>query len=167
LRINPSIRLALAAAVLTPALAACGSSAKKSGTTGSAATTPAATATQATTISKAPAKPSKHPRITAASQAQTAGILNLAAGPGTALRFNESALKVRAGSVTLVMTNLFTSKLPHGIAVKGNGIDKDGAVVKPGKSSTLKLTLKPGRYVFYCNYDHHEQSGMKGTLVVS
>ena len=64
------------------------------------------------------------------------------------------------------MTNPKTTGKQHGIAVKGNGVDKDGAVVAPGATSTITVTLKPGRYHFYCPFDGHAKAGMKGVLTV-
>jgi len=31
----------------------------------------------------------------------------------------------------------------------------------------VSVTLKPGKYVFYCNVPGHRQGGMQGTLTVS
>ena len=36
-----------------------------------------------------------------------------------------------------------------------------------GGSKTLTLTLKPGKYTFYCTVPGHRQAGMEGTLNVS
>jgi uncharacterized cupredoxin-like copper-binding protein len=38
--------------------------------------------------------------------------------------------------------------------------------VNPGKTSTMTLTLKAGKYTFYCPVPGHRQLGMKGTLTV-
>jgi uncharacterized cupredoxin-like copper-binding protein len=76
-------------------------------------------------------------------------------------------LKAKAGQATLVMTNPKTSGLPHGIAIEGQGLDKDGVTVQPGGVSRVTVTLKPGKYTYYCPVDSHKQKGMKGTLVVS
>ena len=99
--------------------------------------------------------------------ASGASRLSLQADPHGKIRFNKKTLTAKAGTVTIVMTNPKTSGLHHGIAVEGNGVDKDGKIVAPGKSSTLTLNLKKGRYTFYCNNDGHEHLGMKGTLIVN
>jgi uncharacterized cupredoxin-like copper-binding protein len=54
----------------------------------------------------------------------------------------------------------------HGIAVEGNGVDKDGSIVQPGGQSQVVVTLKPGKYTFYCPVPGHRQAGMVGTLTV-
>jgi uncharacterized cupredoxin-like copper-binding protein len=82
------------------------------------------------------------------------------------LYFKKKQLHAKAGTVTVTVANPKTSGKPHGIAIEGNGVDKDGKVVAPGGKSTVTLKLKPGKYSFYCPVPGHEQAGMKGTLVV-
>jgi uncharacterized cupredoxin-like copper-binding protein len=100
----------------------------------------------------------------AAGPAQTVG---LEADEDGGLYFKPTKLKAKAGSVRLVMRNPSSSGIQHGIAVEGKGVDKDGPVVAPGKTSTLTVALKPGKYEFYCPFDAHKQKGMKGALTVS
>jgi uncharacterized cupredoxin-like copper-binding protein len=38
--------------------------------------------------------------------------------------------------------------------------------VQPGKTSTLTVNLKPGKYEYYCPFDSHKAAGMTGTLTV-
>jgi uncharacterized cupredoxin-like copper-binding protein len=64
------------------------------------------------------------------------------------------------------MSNPGSSGTQHGIAIEGNGVDKDGPIVAPGKSSTLSVTLKPGIYTYYCPFDGHKAQGMTGKLTV-
>ena len=82
----------------------------------------------------------------------------------TKLRFNKHRLVVRHGKVTIIMKN--PSSLPHAIAVEGHGVDKDGKTVHKGGTSRVTVTLKKGKYSFYCPVDGHEAAGMKGTLIV-
>src|SRR4051794_32442377 len=84
----------------------------------------------------------------------------------SALRFTKKTLTVSHGKVTIVMHNVAGSHYKHGIAVEGHGVDKDGKIVKPGKSSTLTLSLKKGTYEFYCPVKGHKAAGMEGKLVV-
>jgi uncharacterized cupredoxin-like copper-binding protein len=90
--------------------------------------------------------------------------LSLAADPGGALKFDKSSLSAKAGTVTITMDN--PSSVPHGVAVKGNGANKVGQIVQKGGKSTISVTLKSGKYEFYCPVPGHEQAGMKGTLTV-
>jgi uncharacterized cupredoxin-like copper-binding protein len=93
--------------------------------------------------------------------------VSLEADEDGGLYFKTKKLSAKAGSVKLVMRNPSSSGIQHGIAVEGNGVDQDGPVVAPGKTSTLTVTLKPGKYEFYCPFDAHKQKGMKGTLNVT
>ena len=132
--------------------AGCGSSKKKS-SAGAPSTSPSNAPYGQTT----PSKPT------------TAGgsKVKLKADPDGSLYFEpKGAQKAKAGTVTLVMTNPATTKKMHGIAIEGNGIDKTGQIVSPGSTSTLPVSLKPGKYTFYCPVDGHRQKGMHGTLVV-
>jgi len=81
------------------------------------------------------------------------------------LAYNVKTLKAKAGKVTMVMKN--PSFLTHDIAIKGNGVKVKGKVVGHGGTSTVTVTLKPGKYEFYCTVPGHEAAGMKGTLIVT
>ena len=74
--------------------------------------------------------------------------LKLSANTSGQLKFNTKTLKGKAGKVTITMSN--PSSLPHAIAVEGKGVDKDGKVVRKGGTSTITVTLKKGKYTFYC-----------------
>ena len=91
--------------------------------------------------------------------------LKLSADKGGKLKFNKKKLTATHGKVTILMKN--PSGLPHGIAVEGHGVDKDGKTVQQGGTSKLTVTLKKGTYEFYCPVDGHKAAGMKGTLTVS
>ena len=85
---------------------------------------------------------------------------------GTNFRFSKKTLTVTHGRVTIRMHNAAGNAYKHGIAVEGHGVDKDGKVVKPGKTSVLTLRLKKGTYEFYCPVKGHKAAGMEGKLVV-
>ena len=138
-----------AAACAALVVAGCGSSNKKS------ESTQASTQTTTATIQNEP---------TGGASAQGGKLIQLSADPSGQLKFDKTTLSAKAGKVTLDMAN--PSDVPHAIAVKGNGIDKDGKVAQKGGDSEITVSLKPGTYEFYCPVDQHEQSGMKGTLTV-
>jgi uncharacterized cupredoxin-like copper-binding protein len=93
--------------------------------------------------------------------------LKLEADGDGGLYFEQRKLKAKAGAVSLVMENPSGSGKPHGIAIEGKGVDKDGQIVQPGSKSTLTITLKPGTYEYYCPVPGHKAAGMKGKLTVS
>ena len=80
------------------------------------------------------------------------------------LKFNTNKLSAKAGKVTITMTN--PSPLQHDIAIKG-GVSAKGNIVGQGGKSVVTVTLKPGKYTFYCSVDGHEAAGMNGELDVS
>jgi uncharacterized cupredoxin-like copper-binding protein len=92
--------------------------------------------------------------------------LSLKANPNGELTFNRKKLSASAGKVTIVMKNPSSSMTKHGIGIEGKGVDKDGKVVRPGKRSSITVTLKPGKYEYYCPVHSHKLAGMKGTLTV-
>ena len=91
---------------------------------------------------------------------------HLTANPSGKLKFDKTKLTVKHGKVTLIMKNPGSSGLDHGIAVKGMGLDKDGPIVAPGKTSRVTVKLKPGTYSFYCPVLGHAKAGMKGKITV-
>jgi uncharacterized cupredoxin-like copper-binding protein len=93
---------------------------------------------------------------------------NLKADPNGHLKFDKKSLSARKGKITLVMKDPASSGLQHGIAVSGHGVDRDGKVVNPGKTSRVTVTLnKTGKYTFYCPVAGHKPAGMKGTLTIT
>jgi uncharacterized cupredoxin-like copper-binding protein len=123
----------------------------------------ASTSTSTTQSTSPSTTPTPTPTSPAAGKAST---LKLSADPGGALKFTTTSLNAKAGKVTVVMTNPSSTGIQHGIAVEGNGVDKDGPTVSPGGKSTLTVDLKPGKYEFYCPFDGHKAAGMTGTLTV-
>jgi uncharacterized cupredoxin-like copper-binding protein len=79
--------------------------------------------------------------------------------------FSTKSLSTTAGRVTITMTN--RNSLRHNISLKGRGIATvRGRVVGTGKTSTISVTLKRGKYTFFCAVPGHEAAGMRGTLTV-
>lgn len=145
----------LAAGIAAAALAGCGSSRSNSSST--SASTPASGSSgggynEGTSPAKAPAASGQQ--------------LKLSADEDGGLYFKPKKLKGKAGAVSLVMMNPKTTGKQHGIAVEGNGVDKDGPIVAAGSTSTVTVTLKPGTYTFYCPVAAHKKAGMKGVLTV-
>src|SRR5947208_9128538 len=73
---------------------------------------------------------------------------------------------IAAGTVTFTVANV--GSIPHGFEVEGQGIEQETAVIQPGASGTLTLTLKPGTYEVYCpvGQDSHKKLGMETDLKV-
>ena len=103
------------------------------------------------------------PSTAASASSQT---LRIKASP-TALKFNVKTLHARHGRVTIVMSNPRSASLQHGVAVKGRRVRRIGKAVNPGRTSTVTVTLRKGRYTFFCPVPGHAAAGMKGTIIVS
>jgi plastocyanin len=78
-----------------------------------------------------------------------------------------SRLKVPAGQATIELVNF--GQDPHDLRVQHVGARHIAGfpVVAPGAHADLTLTLRPGRYSFWCSIANHRQLGMRGTLVVT
>ena len=76
-------------------------------------------------------------------------------------KFTLSAKSVKAGAATFKITN--KGKLPHDFKISG----KKTALIAPGKSATLKVTLSKGSKPYMCTVAGHAALGMKGVLKVT
>jgi plastocyanin len=70
-----------------------------------------------------------------------------------------------AGSYAFVAHNV--GKLPHDLVVQGQGISVKTPIYNPGQTQTLKATLKPGKYDFFCSVPGHKQAGMNVEVTVT
>jgi uncharacterized cupredoxin-like copper-binding protein len=76
----------------------------------------------------------------------------------TEFKFKLSKTSVPHGTVTFTVTN--KGKIPHDFKIGG----KKTALLKPGKSAKLTVTLKKGKLPYVCTVAGHAALGMKGTL---
>ncbi len=97
--------------------------------------------------------------------ANVAGALQLATDPSGQLSYDNKQLSAKAGSVSITLTN--SSPLEHNLTIAQGGTVFGATPTFVGASKTLTVTLKPGRYTFYCSVPGHRQAGMEGTLTVS
>jgi plastocyanin len=93
--------------------------------------------------------------------AAKAGALTIDAIDGTA--YQSTKATAPAGQLTVKMPN--KSSLGHDIGLKGVS-GAQGKVVPQGGTSTFTVSLKPGKYTYFCSVPGHEAAGMKGTLTV-
>jgi uncharacterized cupredoxin-like copper-binding protein len=78
----------------------------------------------------------------------------------TEFKFKLAPSTAKAGSVMFNILN--KGKLSHDFTIGG----KKSAMIAPGKSARLTVTLKAGKYPYSCTVPGHAAAGMKGTLTV-
>jgi uncharacterized cupredoxin-like copper-binding protein len=78
----------------------------------------------------------------------------------TEFHFKLSKTSVPHGTVTFTVKN--AGKVGHDFKIGG----KKTAVLKPGKSAKLTVTLKAGKAAYLCTVPGHAAAGMKGNLTV-
>ena len=92
--------------------------------------------------------------------AAKATTVTVTAGKPTEFHFTLSKKAAAKGAVTFKITN--RGKLAHDFKIAG----KTSAMIQPGKSATLKVTLKAGKQKYECTVPGHAAAGMRGTLTV-
>ncbi|HEX7289639.1 MAG TPA: cupredoxin domain-containing protein [Conexibacter sp.] len=93
------------------------------------------------------------------------GKLEIDANPDGQLAYQVSSATAPTGALEIDSRN--ASGTPHDIALEEGGRQLGkGEVVSSGGVSRLAVTLRPGRYTFYCTVPGHREGGMEGTLTV-
>lgn len=78
----------------------------------------------------------------------------------TEYKFRLSKKTVPVGTVVFKVLN--KGKIEHDFKING----KKTPLIKPGKSATLKVAFKKGRFTYICTVPGHAALGMKGVLAV-
>jgi plastocyanin len=144
---------AMGVVLLALGLAACGGSSSSSSTAaGSSSSAPAATSSSSSSAAAAPSG--------------GGNTITNSADPSGALKFTQSSLTAKAGKDTLKFTNSAPEMHDMTIATSSGTVVGKTPVFQGG-TKTVSVTLKPGKYVFYCSVPGHRQGGMQGTLTVS
>ena len=102
---------------------------------------------------------------------ETAGKLQIAASPTGQLAYVTNKATGKPGAALVEMPN--NSGVTHNIAIEegAHGATPAGAVLGASPliskgTATVKVTLKPGTYTFFCQVPGHRAAGMYGTLIV-
>jgi plastocyanin len=126
---------------------------------------PAATPAPTEAATEAPTEAATEAPTEAATEAAAGGSeLKIAADPGGAKAFTETALTADAGKVTVEFAN--ESQLPHAVEIEGNGVEETTETVTGADAPPLTVDLKPGEYTYYCPVGDHRAEGMEGKLTV-
>lgn len=96
--------------------------------------------------------------------AATTNVVHLSA-PVSGLRYNQKTVHARAGKLKIVFLN--RSSLKHNVNIESGEHELGKSLTIGHATTTFSVTLKTGRYNFYCSVPGHEPAGMRGTLIVS
>ncbi|MGH2835135.1 MAG: plastocyanin/azurin family copper-binding protein [Solirubrobacteraceae bacterium] len=102
---------------------------------------------------------------------EKAGKLEIPADPTGQLAYATSSASASAGTVSISMPNM--SGVSHNIAVEAGAHEATGSGPVLAASSfitkgttSIKVTLKPGTYTFFCQAPGHRAAGMFGHITV-
>ena len=99
-----------------------------------------------------------------AANAAAPSIVHLSA-PVSGLRYDQKVVRAHAGKIKIVFRN--RSALKHNVNVEQGEHEMGKSATVSKASTTFFVTLKPGKYNYYCSVPGHEDAGMHGTLIVS
>jgi uncharacterized cupredoxin-like copper-binding protein len=92
------------------------------------------------------------------------------AAVGVVLRefeFEPRPLKVKAGKVRFLLMNRGSVEHDFMIPEVMEAMEHEKDLVQPGKSKTIEVDLKPGRYEAVCTVPGHKESGMTVVIEVT
>ena len=92
-----------------------------------------------------------------------AAALKVTADSTGQLAWKPTSLQAKAGEVTVELDN--PAPVPHNIEIEGNGVEEVSDTISQD-TATVTASLKPGKYVYYCNVPGHREAGMEGNLTV-
>ena len=81
------------------------------------------------------------------------------------MRYDQTTVHARAGRIKIVFLN--RSMMKHNVNVENGEQELGKTATISHATTTMFVTLKAGRYNFYCSVPGHEAAGMHGTLIVS
>ncbi len=101
---------------------------------------------------------------TAAPSGPATNQIKISAVASGQLAYDQKSVAAKAGKDTIDFDN--PAPTPHDVViVQGTKKLAETATIS-GKKATASVTLKPGKYTFFCSVDSHRQAGMQGTLIV-
>ncbi len=123
-----------------------------------------AVATAVVTASKPVKEAEAHAGTGGEGAAAAGGPLKVAAPADGALKFEQTSLSAKAGSVKIDFDN--PAKVEHNVTLERDGKRIAATKTITESEASLATMLKPGSYTFYCSVPGHREAGMKGTLTV-
>ncbi|MFT4050044.1 MAG: hypothetical protein QM648_09445 [Solirubrobacterales bacterium] len=81
--------------------------------------------------------------------------------------FNKSAVTAKPGTIKITVTVPEDAKGQHGVGIDGGQFNNvKGAAVKPGRSTSLTVTVTKGDYEIFDSYKHNRDKGYTAKLTV-
>ena len=102
--------------------------------------------------------------VSTAATTTASNVVHLSA-PVSGLKYNQKIVRARAGKIKMVFLN--RSALKHNVNVEHGEHEFGKSATVSRSTTTFFVTLKAGKYNFYCSVPGHEDAGMHGTLIVS
>jgi plastocyanin len=84
--------------------------------------------------------------------------------PVSGLRYDQKTVRAHAGRIKIVFLN--RSALKHNVNVESGERELGHTATISHSTTAVTVTLKAGKYNFYCSVPGHEDAGMHGTLIV-
>jgi plastocyanin len=91
--------------------------------------------------------------------------VSFAADPDGKIAYTETEVSAPAGSDTIEFDN--PASLTHDVVIEdsdGNEVARTDQI--SGSTTSTTADLKAGTYTFFCSVDSHREAGMEGTLTV-
>ena len=104
------------------------------------------------------------PTVSYAASSSTISVVRISA-PVSGLRYDQKTVHARAGKIKIIFLN--RSALKHNVNVESGEHELGKTKTISKATTTLTVTLKAGKYNFYCSVPGHEDAGMHGTLIVT
>lgn len=150
-----ALLVALALAIASLALAACGGSDDSS----------SSAETQAQSGGSTEGGEASGGAEAEGGSAGSASVVDISAVEGSDLAYEQKSVDAAAGKITVNFTN--PQAIPHDVDIEdasGESIGKTELITEG--SDSVEVELEPGAYTFYCSVPGHREAGMEGTLNV-
>lgn len=97
--------------------------------------------------------------------AGSASVVDISAVEGSDLAYEQKSVDAAAGKVTVNFTN--PQAIPHDVDIEdSSGEDVGETELISEDSDSVEVDLKPGTYTFFCSVPGHREAGMEGTINV-
>lgn len=104
------------------------------------------------------------PAVASSATGSSLSIVHITA-PVSGLRYDQKLVRAHPGKIKIVFLN--RSALKHNVNVELGEREFGKTATVTRATTSMVVTLKAGKYNFYCSVPGHEDAGMHGTLIVS